>query len=94
MSYKILKVYNGYTNWEPLSNIIDDLFNGENIAKLASAANLWRNELAHNKREYMPTIDAIKAIRLVEHLNYTMVLRYADYNDNQIKAILTELLIR
>ena len=91
---KIQKAYNGYTGWAPLSSIISELFNGEDIAALAKEANSWRNELAHDKREYVPSIKAIKAIRLVEHLNYAIVLRYAGYNDEEIKEILRELLAR
>ncbi len=91
---KIQKAYNGYTSWAPLSSIISELFNGEDIAALAKEANSWRNELAHDKREYIPSIEAIKAIRLVEHLNYAIVLRYAGYNDDEIKEILSDLLAR
>lgn len=91
---KILKVCNGYADWEPLSDIISELFAGEDLVALAREANVWRNELAHDKREYMPTIEAIKAIRLVEHLNYAIILRYAGYPNVEIKGILSQLLAR
>ena len=91
---KILKVCNGYTGWASLSSIASELFNGEEIATLAREANAWRNELAHDKREYVPSIEVIKAIRLVEHLNYAIVLRYAGYNDDETKEILRDLLAR
>ena len=34
------------------------------------------------------------AVRLVEHMNYCIVLRKAGYDDDQIKAIITEILVR
>ena len=91
---KILKVCNGYAGWQPLSDIISELFAGENVAVLAREANAWRNELAHDKREYIPTVDAIKAVRLVEHINYAIVLRHAGYNNVEIKGIISQLLVR
>ena len=91
---KILKVCNGYAGWEPLSDIISELFAGEDIVALAREANAWRNELAHDKREYIPTVEAIKAIRLVEHLNYAIILRHAGYPEVEIKRILSQLLAR
>ena len=61
---------------------------------LATEANEWRNELAHDKREYVPNVNAIKAIRLLEHMNYSIVLRQAGYSDEEINYILKEILIR
>lgn len=90
---KLRKVYDGYSSWEPLKPVLCEWF-GEDISGLASAANLWRNELAHEKREYQPGIEVVNAIRLVEHLNYCIVLRHAGYSDDQINAIITEILIR
>lgn len=90
---KIKKSYGGYSTWQPLKPILEEWF-GDDIDNLASAANLWRNELAHEKREYQPNVDVITAIRLVEHLNYCIVLRYAGYDDEQIKAILSDILTR
>ena len=90
---KIKKSYGGYSIWQPLKPILEEWF-GDDVDNLASAANLWRNELAHEKREYQPNVDVITAVRLVEHLNYCIVLRYAGYKDEQIKAILSDILIR
>lgn len=90
---KIQKAYNGYSTWQPLKPILTEWF-GDDISALASAANSWRNELAHEKREYQPGVDVINAIRLVEHINYCIVLRQAGYNDEQIKAIISDILIR
>lgn len=95
---KILKAYNGYSTvncptWEPLKPILSEWF-GENVEKLAAVANLWRNELAHEKREYEPDNSVIAAIRLIEHINYSIVLRYAGYDDTQIKAIISEILAK
>lgn len=90
---KINKVYTGYSNWKSIEPILVEWY-GNNISNLASAANLWRNELAHEKREYQPSENVIDAIRLVEHINYCIVLRYAGYNDKQIKSIVNAILIR
>lgn len=90
---KIMKAYEGYSTWKALKPILLEWF-GDNIADLASAANLWRNELAHEKREYQPDINVIKAIRLVEHINYCMVLRLAGYDDEHIKIVISETLTR
>lgn len=56
---KIEKSYNGYLAWEPLKPILSDWF-GNDITNLASAANIWRNELAHGKREYQPDVKVIE----------------------------------
>lgn len=53
-----------------------------------------RNELAHEKREYEPNIKTVEAIRLVKHLNYTIILRTAGYSDEEIKVILNNCLIK
>lgn len=90
---KVLKVYGGYENWNSLQPILTEWF-GEDVSELASAANLWRNELAHEKREYQPDLNVITAVRLVEHLNYCIILRHAGYSDEAIKAILSEVLTR
>lgn len=90
---KIQKAYDGYSTWKPLKPILTEWFS-DDITSLASAANSWRNELAHEKREYQPDIDVVNAIRLVEHINYCIVLRQAGYNDDQVKAIISEILIR
>lgn len=90
---KIIKAYNGYTGWLPLSDILSEWF-GQDVAELAKIANEWRNELAHEKRTYQPNINVIRAMRLVEHMNYSIVLRTAGYSDKEIKNILTEILAR
>ena len=90
---KIQKAYDGYSTWQPLKPILAEWF-GDDISALASAANSWRNELAHEKREYQPDVDVVNAIRLVEHINYCIVLRQAGFNDEQIKAIISDILIR
>lgn len=77
---KIQKAYDGYSTWQPLKPILAEWF-GDDIPALASAANSWRNELAHEKREYQPDVDVVNAIRLVEHINYCIVLRQAGFND-------------
>ena len=90
---KVKKVYNGYSSWQPLKPLLSEWF-GDDISALANAANSWRNELAHGKREYQPTVDVITAIRLIEHINYCIVFRLAGYSDEQIKAIIEEILVR
>lgn len=90
---KMTKAYKGYAEWRPLKPILAEWF-GEDISDFAEAANLWRNELAHEKREYIPDEKVIHAIRLVEHMNYCIVLREAGYDDEQIKVIVSEILIR
>lgn len=90
---KVEKVYNGYSTWESLRPILTEWFN-DDVSALANTANLWRNELAHEKREYQPNIDVVRAIRLIEHINYCIVFRHAGYSDEQIKSIIAEILIR
>lgn len=93
LAEKIKKAYDGYTGWSSLSEILSERF-GRDIAQLAQAANSWRNELAHEKRTYCPDEDTIYAVRLVEHLNYCIVLRKAGYNDQEIKNIVDEILTK
>lgn len=93
LSDKINKVWKGYEGWSPVEPILNDDF-GRDLDELADAANEWRNELAHEKREYEPNIKTVKAIRLVEHLNYTIILRTAGYSDEEIKVILNNCLIK
>lgn len=90
---KVLKVFGGYLTWQPLASILSEWF-GDDISELANAANLWRNELAHEKREYNPDVNVVHAIRLVEHMNYCIVLRCAGYSDEEIKFIISEVLTR
>lgn len=90
---KICKAYNGYNGWCNLKNILSKWF-GDNISELAGIANEWRNELAHEKREYEPDNKVISSIRLVEHINYCIVLRNADYTDGEIEMIIENILTR
>lgn len=90
---KVQKAYGGYSTWKPLKPILSEWF-GDDITAMASAANSWRNELAHEKRAYQPTVDVINAMRLIEHINYCIILRRAGYGDEQIKAIVSEILTR
>ncbi len=94
LSDKICKVYYGYDSWSGVETILSEHFKNDNISKLASVANIWRNDLAHEKREYEPDQNVIAAIRLVEYLNYCIVLRKAGYADDEIKIILGEILTR
>lgn len=89
----IIKVYNGYDDWTGLENILDGFFT-YNIDDLAKAANEWRNALAHHKKECEPDVKIVHAIRLLEHLNYCIVLRVAGYEDNEIKNIVENILTR
>jgi hypothetical protein len=90
---KICKAFNGYNDWCGLNNIVSDWF-GDDCTELADIANIWRNELAHEKREYEPDKRVISSIRLVEHLNYCIVLRSAGFTDVQIKSIIEIILTR
>lgn len=90
---KVLKAYEGYSDWESLKPILSEWF-GQDVSSLADSANLWRNELAHEKREYQPDVDVVHAVRLIEHINYCIVLRKAGYTDEQIKNIVSEILTR
>lgn len=90
---KIRKVYEGYDSWQALKNVLSEFF-GDDVTKLAEVANQWRNELAHEKREYEPDMGVITSMRLVEHLNYCIVLRLAGYADDAIKAIVEDVLTR
>ncbi|MGI6214920.1 MAG: HEPN domain-containing protein [Christensenellales bacterium] len=94
LSEKICKVYYGYDSWNSLETILSGYFGNDNISELANIANLWRNDLAHEKREYDPDENVITAIRLVEHLNYCIVLRQAGYTDDEIKMIVDKILTR
>lgn len=90
---KILKVYRGCSEWKSLELVLDEWFDS-NVDELAEVANEWRNELAHEKREYEPDIRVVSAIRLVEHLNYCIIFRQAGYSDEEIKSILDVLLVK
>lgn len=95
---KIIKTYNGYKNdknekWNSLCPILTERF-GDNITDLAETARKWRNELAHEKNEYIPDVKVIDSIRLIEHINYCIVLRQVGYSDSEIKEIIYEILTR
>ena len=88
---KISKAVQGYTGWDSLESVVNERF--PDWDALAGIANSWRNELAHEKREFIPTYDTIRAVRLVEHLNYAIVLRAVGYSNERIKQIVNEVLI-
>ncbi len=91
---KIWKVYNGYGKWKPVKPCISEVwFNENEIRKLGSEMNKWRNDLAHSKRKYKPSANTIRAVRLIEHLNYSIVLRKLGYTDEEIMDILSHVLI-
>lgn len=91
---KVWKVYNGYDKWDPIKPCIsEEWFKESEIKELASEMNQWRNDLAHSKRKYTPNANTIRAVRLIEHLNYAIVLRKIGYDDNEIKDILSHVLI-
>ncbi len=91
---KVWKVYNGYGKWNPIKPCISDVwFKESEIRELGSEMNQWRNDLAHSKRKYIPNSNTIRAVRLIEHLNYAIVLRQLGYDDNEIKEILSHVLI-
>jgi hypothetical protein len=85
---KIQKAYKGYKKWRSLENILCTRFPIEEIEKLSDTANKWRNELAHDKRSFEPDESVCRAVRLVEHLNYCIVLRLAEYPDDEIRNII------
>lgn len=90
---KLYKTYHGYADWLGAKFILTGYF-GEDVTGLANIANEWRNELAHEKREYEPDKRVISAIRLVEHLNYCIILRISSFSDENIKAIVEKALER
>ena len=92
---KVKKAYLGYDEWKPLKQCIDSSwFCEDEIVELAKEANAWRNELAHEKRSYEPNMKTIRAIRLIEHLNYAIVLRKLGYTDSEIHDFLENILTR
>ena len=92
---KITKAYYGYEGWDGLETCFEnEWFDVEKIKELAHEANAWRNELAHSKREYSPNEMTIKAVRLMEHLNYAIVLRNVGFGDDEIKILLDKMLVR
>ena len=88
---KIKKAYNGYKEWKSLKPILKDIY-GENVDGYALAVRKWRNELAHEKREYNPDATTVNGIKMVESIIYCIVLRKSSYSDDEIKAIHEEIL--
>ena len=92
---KVQNAYDGYEGWSSLESCIsDEWYKKDEIIKLAQEINDWRNELAHEKRSYAPTIDTIRAVRLLEHLNYAIVLRIIGCSDCEIRYFLENILKR
>lgn len=90
---KIVKAYTGYGEWKPLKACFkEEWFDSHNIRELAHEANAWRNELAHAKRSYDPNEMTIQAVRLMEHINYAIVLRVIGYDDEEISELLENVL--
>lgn len=86
---KIKKVYEGYDGWKGIKSCIDmKWFYEKDVNVLAEEINIWRNELAHEKRTYIPNENTLTAVRFLEHLNYAIVLRNIGYDDNEIKELL------
>ena len=89
LEVKVVKVYKGYKDWKSLKTCFsDEWFTETDVMQLSNEVNQWRNELAHSKREYSPTQETIRAIRLLEHMNYAIVLREIGYQDEEIKNLL------
>lgn len=92
---KVKKICYGYKDendeWKSLKGILPNGFDSK-IDVLAKEANDWRNELAHEKRTYELKAETLEAIRLVEYLNYCIVLRKTGFVDDEISRILAEIL--
>lgn len=91
LEQKIIKAYEGYEGWETLSKCLEEDYNSK-INIYANEANKWRNELAHDKSDYNPTIATINAMRFIEKINYCIILRKAGFTDSQIKTIVSKIL--
>lgn len=87
---KIKKTITGYKEWKSLEVVIKQFFPDWN--ELATVANEWRNEIAHEKRIAIPSEETIKAIRLVELLNYCIILRSAKFSNRSITQIVDVIL--
>lgn len=88
----LCKVYNGYKEWRGLAPILDERFEGR-VPQLAQTINDWRNELAHAKCMFVPTQDVIAAVRLLECVNYCIILRQAGYSDMEIKIYIEDTIL-
>lgn len=92
---KVMKAYTGYDNWRPLTTCIsEEWYKPDEIKTLGWEANQWRNDLAHAKRSYEPNENTVRAIRLLEHINYAIVLRVLGFSDEETKDILEKVLKR
>ncbi len=89
----LCKVYNGYKEWRGLAPILDERFDEGRISQLAQTINDWRNELAHAKCKFVPTQDVIAAVRLLECVNYCIILRQAGYSDTEIKIYIEDAIL-
>ena len=92
---KVMKAYTGYDNWRPLTTCIsEEWYKPDEIKTLGCEANQWRNDLAHAKRSYEPNENTVRAIRLIEHINYAIVLRVLGFSDDETRDILEKVLKR
>jgi len=91
LGQRIEKTFCGYSAndkvWKSLVDVFPEL-TSQRCAELSYLANDWRNELAHAKRKEEPESDVIDAIRFVEQLNYSIILRAAGYTDKEILEII------
>ena len=85
------KTIKGYGDWKSLENIITPEYT--DYDPLAHEENLWRNEQAHNKNDFVVTGNTIRAVRMTEHVNYCIVLRHCGYSNDEIRAIIKEVLV-
>lgn len=85
---KVKKAYYGYDTWSGLKYCLPETLRDKKIDRLASEINKWRNELAHEKRNYEPKMSTIDAVNLVEQMNYAIVLRKVGFADNEIRDLL------
>jgi hypothetical protein len=94
LSEKIYKVYKGYASdneqWSSLEFAFPKI-NNDMAKQLSKLASEWRNEVAHEKREFEISSEAYVAMRFVEYLNYCIVLRHVGYSDNEIRDIVDDL---
>lgn len=82
---KIKKAITGYDGWKTFEDVVNRIF--PDWDNLAHIANEWRNEVAHEKREAIPSSKTISAIRLVELLNYCIILRTSGFSNKKIMEI-------
>lgn len=85
------KTIKGYDGWVSLEDVITPKY--PDYDKLAHEENLWRNEQAHNKNDFVVTQDTVRAVRMTEHVNYCIVLRHCGFSNEDIAAITKEVLV-